>query len=74
MKSIRAEIEVLKSANIPAGNFSLGSYKDKENQERPCYFINKNGVLQILNKESALVRYKTIQLKKAATKINLVTA
>lgn len=60
MKSIRNEIEILKKAEIGAErNFTLGSYKDKNNQERPCYEMNKAGVMQMLNKESALVRYKT---------------
>ena len=62
MKSIRNEIETLKGVGIKAeGNFSLGSYIDKNNQERPCYKMNKSGIMQMLNKESALVRYKTQQ-------------
>ncbi|QEH69947.1 phage antirepressor KilAC domain-containing protein [Cellulosilyticum sp. WCF-2] len=61
MKSIRKEIETLNQAGIAQGNFSPGSYSDKQNQERPCYSMNKAGVLQMLNKESAVVRYKTVQ-------------
>ena len=62
MKSIRNEIETLNGVGIKAeGNFSLGSYIDKNNQERPCYKMNKSGIMQMLNKESALVRYKTQQ-------------
>ena len=62
MKSIRNEIETLKKSGIGAeGNFALGSYIDKNNQERPCYKMNKVGIMQMLNKESALVRYKTQQ-------------
>lgn len=62
LKSIRKEIELLENAGIEAdGNFSEGSYIDKNNQERPCYKMNKAGIMQMLNKESALVRYKTQQ-------------
>lgn len=62
MKSIRNEIETLKKSGIGAeGNFAPGSYIDKNNQERPCYEMNKAGIMQMLNKESALVRYKTQQ-------------
>lgn len=60
MRSIRNEIEILKKSGIGAErNFSLGSYIDKNNQQRPCYRMNKAGIMQMLNKESALVRYKT---------------
>lgn len=59
--SIKTEIETLEKANIAQRNFSLGSYRDLNNQERPCYSMNKAGALQMLNKESAVVRYKTVQ-------------
>lgn len=61
LRDIRNEISVLKEVNIPAHNFVEGSYIDNQNQQRPCFSINRDGALQILNKESALVRYKTIQ-------------
>lgn len=62
MEKIRKEIETLKKLRINAElNFQPGSYKDKNSQERPCYLVNKNGMLQMLNSESALVRYKTIE-------------
>lgn len=63
MKSIRKEIEALEKAGVevPEVNIYLGSYVDKQNQERPCYRMNKKWVLQMCNKESALVRYKTQQ-------------
>lgn len=70
MKSIRKEVETLNNANIPQGNFSLGSYTDKQNQERPCFYLNNEGVLQMLNKESAVVRYKTVEyIKKLQNQI-----
>lgn len=59
MTSIATEIKALDQAGIPQRNFSFGSYKDKQNQQRPCYSMNKAGVLQMLNKESAVVRFKT---------------
>lgn len=62
MKSIRKEIETLEKAGITnGGNFSLVSYIDAKGEERPCFKMNKAGIMQMLNKESALVRYKTQQ-------------
>lgn len=62
LKSIRSEIETLEKAGIKGqGNFSPTSYIDNWNREKPCYSMNKSGVLQMLNKESAVVRYKTVQ-------------
>ena len=62
MTKIRKEIEILKSLEIGAErNFSFGSYRDKQNQERPCFELNRDGMLQMLNSESTLVRYKTIE-------------
>lgn len=61
MESIRTELETLENAGIvvPERNISLGSYTDKQNQERPCYLMDKYWIMQMANKESALVRYKT---------------
>ena len=61
MKSIRNEIETLNKAGINQGNFSPVTYIDKKGEERPCYSMNKAGALQMLNKESAVVRFKTVQ-------------
>lgn len=61
MKSIRKEIEILNQAGINQGNFSPVTYTDKKGETRPCYSMNKAGILQMLNKESAVVRYKTVQ-------------
>ncbi|MFR0781309.1 MAG: ORF6C domain-containing protein [Zhenhengia sp.] len=61
MTSIKAEIDVLEKAGIGQRNFSLTSYIDNWNREKPCYSMNKTGALQMLNKESAVVRYKTVQ-------------
>lgn len=60
MKSIRKELKDLENAGIEdGGNFSLISYIDNMNREKPCYNMNKAGAMQMLNKESAVVRYKT---------------
>lgn len=62
LKSIRTEIETLKNAGIIGqGNFSPSSYVNSQNKEQPCYSMNKKGVLQMLNKESAVVRFKTTE-------------
>lgn len=60
LASTKKEVATLENLGIEAGlNFKLGTYIDKNNQERPCYKMNKAGIMQMLNKESALVRYKT---------------
>lgn len=61
MRDIRKEIQALERAGIDQSNFGLISYKDNLNREKPCYSMNKAGALQMLNKESAVVRYKTVQ-------------
>lgn len=60
MKSIRAELEALENAGVgDEVNFYLVNYIDKKNQKRPCFALTKFGAMQMLNKESAYVRYKT---------------
>ena len=62
MASIRNEAEALKKCGINNGlNFKLVEYIDVKGEKRPCYQLNKQGVMQMLNKESAYVRYKTQQ-------------
>ena len=60
-KALSVDSETLEKANIAQRNFSLGSYRDLNNQERPCYSMNKAGVLQMLAKESATVRFRITQ-------------
>ena len=64
IRSIESEIESLKNLEIAELNFELGFYIDSQNQIRPCYILNDEGMLQMLNKESAIVRCKTIKLIK----------
>ena len=60
MASIRTELEVLANAGIEGGlNFEPSSYVDSQGKERPCYNITKAGAMSLLNKESAVVRYRT---------------
>lgn len=62
MRDIRKELEDLASAGIEGqSNFGPSSYVDSQGKEQPCYSINKAGVMSLLNKESAVVRYKTQQ-------------
>lgn len=62
MKKIRKEIKTLESIGINnERNFSPVKYIDDKGEERPCFSLNRDGMLQMLNSESALVRYKTIE-------------
>ena len=62
MKSIESEIRSLKCLEIAEVNFYHSSYIDSNNKTRPCYVLTDKGMLQILNKESAIVRYKVTEL------------
>lgn len=60
--SIRNEIEALGNAGVEVElNFQPYSYVAENGKTNPCYKMNKAGIMQMLNKESALVRYKTQQ-------------
>ena len=61
LRDIDNEVTVLKSSNIDVHNFVETSYIDSCNRSKRCYQMNKAGIMQMLNKESALVRYKTQQ-------------
>lgn len=62
MRDIRKELEDLANAGVKDEyNFVLISYIDNSNREKPCYSMTKAGIMQMLNKESAYVRYKTQQ-------------
>ena len=62
MAKIRNEVEVLKSLGLDGQlNFKPSSYVNSQNKKQPCYSLNRDGMLQMLNSESALVRYKTIE-------------
>ena len=62
IKKIRKEVETLKSLGLDSAvNFNEAKYIDAQNKPRPCYSLNRDGMLQMLNSESTLVRYKTIE-------------
>ena len=42
-------------------NFKVAKYYDSQNKERPCYELNRDEMLMLLNSESTLVRLKTIE-------------
>lgn len=61
LASIETEAKTLENVGISTKrNFSLSSYT-KGNRSYKMYILNRDGILQMLNKESAIVRYKTIQ-------------
>lgn len=62
MRDIRKELEALENAGVRGQlNFEPSSYINSQNKEQPCFILNKAGIMQMLNKESAYVRYKTQQ-------------
>ena len=62
MKKIKNELEILKSLGLEGdGNFSESSYVNSQNKTQPCYKLNRDGMLQILNSESTIVRALTIK-------------
>lgn len=61
LASIDTEVKTLENVGISTKrNFSLSSYT-KNNRSYKMYILNRDGILQMLNKESAIVRYKTVQ-------------
>lgn len=62
MTKIRKELDILKSLGLGGvRNISQSSYINNQNKEQPCFLLNRDGMLQMLNSESTLVRYKTIE-------------
>ena len=62
MEKLRKETEVLESLGLGnQPNFRPVEYLDKKGETRPCYSLNRDGILQICMSESALVRYKMIE-------------
>ena len=75
MKKIRKEDETLKTLGLDGGrNFSPTSYKDIQGKIQPCYELNRDGMIIMLNSESAIVRYYTMEyIKKLEEKLKQVT-
>lgn len=61
MEKIRNEVKTLESLGLNnQQNFLPVEYLDAKGEKRPCFELTRDGMLQMLNSESALVRYKTI--------------
>ena len=75
MEKIRKEDETLKTLGLNnEQNFLLVEYIDKKGEKRPCYELNRDGMIIILNSESAIVRYYTMEyIKKLEEKLKEVT-
>ena len=69
---IDKELKTLKILDLDTGlNFKPHSYIDSRNNKQPCYILNRDGMLQMLNSESAIVRAKTIDyINKLEQKLN----
>ena len=66
MEKIRKELETLKILGLNGGqNFSPTSYKDIQGKIQPCYELNRDGMIIILNSESTIVRYYTMEYIKS---------
>ena len=66
MEKIRKELEMLKILGLNGGqNFLPTSYKDIQGKIQPCYELNRDGMIIILNSESTIVRYYTIEYIKS---------
>lgn len=62
MAKIKKEVESLENLGLGGQlNFQPSSYFNTQNKEQPCYSLNRDGALMILNSESTYVRFKTIE-------------
>lgn len=62
MDKIKKEVKTLETLGLnDQQNFLPVEYIDKKGEKRPCYELTRDGMLQMLNSESTLVRYKTIE-------------
>lgn len=62
LRDIRNEVKMLNNAGVEGvNNFVESRYVNSQNKIQPCFEMNKAGIMQMLNKESSLVRYKTQQ-------------
>lgn len=62
MAKIDKELEVLKTLNLDSlQNILESTYTNERGKTYRCYSLNRDGMLQMLNSESTLVRFKTIQ-------------
>ena len=75
LTKIRKELETLEFLGIKGEkNILPSSYINSQNKEQPCYILNRDGMLQMLNSESTFVRYKTIEyINKLENKVKEIT-
>ena len=59
LRDIRNEMKAIGKIAEPI--FGESSYKDKNNQKRPCYTFGKKGAMQLALKYDAKTRYKVIE-------------
>ena len=56
----------MKTLGLNGGrNFSPTSYKDIQGKTQPCYELNRDGMIIMLNSESTIVRYYTMEYIKS---------
>lgn len=73
MTKIRTDLETLEALGLNnEQNILLVDYVDSKGETRPCYELNRDGCLQMLNGESVLVRHKTIEYMKKLEEENLM--
>ena len=66
MKKIKREVETLDRVGIISlGNISESTYVNTRGKTYPCYELNRDGMIIILNSESTIVRYYTIEYIKS---------
>ena len=59
-KHVLRDIRNLLEQGVAATNFGQGVYKDKNNQDRPCFHVTKKGCLILASGYNALLREKII--------------
>ena len=61
LPSIRKEIKIMKALGISQQNILPSTYVNSRGKTYECFILNRDGALQMLNKESTFVRCKTIE-------------
>lgn len=57
MEKLRKEIGLLKNLHLNGAlNFKETTYIDSQNRVKPCFELNRDGMLQMLNSESTYVK------------------
>lgn len=69
IKKIKRELESLERAGINSlGNISESNYTNSRGKTYPCFELNREGMIQMMNAESAVVRYSTTEYIKKIEK------